>query len=1005
MKAINATSLNLPEILPEKSTAKSAKDGGSKNFKIMDISKDRIVLRETKSDKTFGGGYISESLEKSNYKKPKKEQIKTNEDSQGAFVNNNRFDRLSRQVVVLDSKDIQQLESDGKLIEQMNPDELRSSIDNLLTEKSSGKNVDNLTEGEELSTDTGEEINNFEDANDYGVWFDSIVDKMMNDIAKLLNIPFSGGGADIVDLAAKKYLVENDMPLTVGNIYKALHCGSNLEKTSISDEDFGQLREQVENIINDAGLEINDDNVEKARWLIDNDIPLDLDKLNRLEMVNNINDLKTEDLVEPVLYAIKDGIDVNEIDLSFTMDRFESIENEVSAVTDDAIGYAVDNMQVISISTLSFAQRNIVANVTNVQNVSYINENNQEKVSNIHIQLDEIRLMMSYDACAKMSYNGVDIRTQSISSLVEQLKDISDMKELSSEDIKLNSQVNEAVSIIKQSSVSIVAKTVSVQDTITLRQLHTEAVDVNKAEYYETLMTKPRKDMGDSINKAFSNIKDILEDVGLEDTAINQRAVRILAYNSMHIDKSSIENIKHYDMKVTSVIEKMTPRNVVTMIKDNINPYEMKIDDLSMELSKPQYEKESYDDNYGKFLWELDNNKELSAEERESFVGIFRLVNAVKKSDGAVIGAAVNADMELTLSNLLTNYRSRKAEGMDINIDDNSVIKEQVVVDEKSISYQINRAFAERISDNISPEALKTLKDERPDFMDMNIELVSELLVDYSEENEKTKKEYQTRKLEDIRQTLSEIKDEDTVLSKLGLDCTINNLAAVLNLENDGSFFGRKKNKNNISYINDDEDREALSDIADNITDNIVDKNSILELYNSIDFILKNCEAKPLNSEQFKELTMAKNCIAFSRGIARNNHYTLPMMIDEDIVNINLTVVDNGNKNSQVQVSAAFEKIGTVKATLSVNDSDIKGFVVCETRKVADFIKEHEGVIRNNVGNYGMNVNHMDYMVLKEVNSMFDTFDESKGNDNRALYDVAKALIVSMKEMEEEYEN
>ena len=252
---------------------------------------------------------------------------------------------------------------------------------------------------------------------------------------------------------------------------------------------------------------------------------------------------------------------------------------------------------------------------------------------------------------------------------------------------------------------------------------------------------------------------------------------------------------------------------------------------------------------------------------------------------------------------------------------------------------------------------------------------------------------------------VSEIKDEDTILSKFGLDCTINNLAAVLNLENDGSFFGRKKNKNNISYINDDEDREALSDIADNITDNIVDKNSILELYNSIDFILKNCEAKPLNSEQFKELTMAKNCIAFSRGIARNNHYTLPMMIDEDIVNINLTVVDNGNKNSQVQVSAAFEKIGTVKATLSVNDSDIKGFVVCETRKVADFIKEHEGVIRNNVGNCGMSVNHMDYMVLKEVNSMFDTFDESKGNDNRALYDVAKALIVSMKEMEEEYEN
>lgn len=47
-------------------------------------------------------------------------------------------------------------------------------------------------------------------------------------------------------------------------------------------------------------------------------------------------------------------------------------------------------------------------------------------------------------------------------------------------------------------------------------------------ERYETLMTAPRSDLGDSIRKAFSNVDDILTDMSLDKTRENQRAVRIL---------------------------------------------------------------------------------------------------------------------------------------------------------------------------------------------------------------------------------------------------------------------------------------------------------------------------------------------------------------------------------------------------------------------------------------------------------------------------------------------
>ena len=65
--------------------------------------------------------------------------------------------------------------------------------------------------------------------------------------------------------------------------------------------------------------------------------------------------------------------------------------------------------------------------------------------------------------------------------------------------------------------------------------------ELDKAgERYETLMTQPRRDLGDSIQKAFSNTEDILKDLGLSANEANKRAVRILAYNSLAITEESV---------------------------------------------------------------------------------------------------------------------------------------------------------------------------------------------------------------------------------------------------------------------------------------------------------------------------------------------------------------------------------------------------------------------------------------------------------------------------------
>ena len=61
-------------------------------------------------------------------------------------------------------------------------------------------------------------------------------------------------------------------------------------------------------------------------------------------------------------------------------------------------------------------------------------------------------------------------------------------------------------------------------------------------------------------------------------------------------------------------------------------------------------------------------------EARDAFIGIYRLLYQIEKSDGAAIGAAVNSGRTLTLSNLLTEARTRRNAGIDASVDDSSLV-------------------------------------------------------------------------------------------------------------------------------------------------------------------------------------------------------------------------------------------------------------------------------------------------------------------------------------------
>ena len=125
----------------------------------------------------------------------------------------------------------------------------------------------------------------------------------------------------------------------------------------------------------------------------------------------------------------------------------------------------------------------------------------------------------------------------------------------------------------------------SVSVSYTLTQVHTygaaRAKEYEKAgQSYETMMTEPRKDMGDFIQKAFRNVDDILESMNLETSEMNRRAVRILGYNSLEITQENVGQVREKDELLGRILREMKPGRVLNMIRDGINPLSMSLEEL-----------------------------------------------------------------------------------------------------------------------------------------------------------------------------------------------------------------------------------------------------------------------------------------------------------------------------------------------------------------------------------------------------------------------------------------
>ncbi len=780
-----------------------------------------------------------------------------------------------------------------------------------------------------------------------------------------------------------EYLLKNELEPTIENVYVgSFSQGSYAQQTNtITEEDMDSLMPQIDNLIKEANLPLDDNRREAAKWMLEREIPVTPENLKYLnELKTNEPELSVEKVVERMTDSVSEGKRPQEAYVlpGYSMkDMAESAYETVNSATREQVYEVVDEDLPLTVESLrnkaeTEARTQIIipgdAQPKTAENISApisyeIPEDTSKEQAHAMRVLEETRLIMTKEANLSLLKQGFSIDTSELTEVVDKLRDFENsfyIANLSPKDevvdeseltvkIDIFNETNTKTSELSEMPAVLLGKVPVIRDA-TLNDLHRQGVGLKKlfedaGERYETMRTEVRRDLGDSIQKAFRNVDDILEDLGMEATEQNRRAVRILSYNEQAITTDSVKLMKAGDELVTRTIKSLTPGVVAKMIQNGENPLNLSMQELKDKAQeiKAASASDSPEEKFSRFLFKAQQQGEFSQEERDAFVGVYRLIYQVEKTDGAVIGQLIAQGADITLKNLMGAVRTRKHENREYAVDDNFGFAE---FDRSSLSIteQIEMAFeTNRMRDAgelATPQKLAAIGEDS--YLEMTPDRFADALENMSEDIREMQldRDYDKLKrteLENAVKTESRIYE---LLSEYDIPQSPANLEAFSRMLSDrnGMFRrlfapDRRRDENRTAPEN-----ELINSIADEFLDALSDpeelQNASQRLRNTAENMMENMLTdEPSSTLDIRALRMSVKQISLAGDMGRRSEtYSIPVVIDDQVGNMTLKVIRGSSaEQGQVDMSVETESLGAIRATFKVEADQIAGRITAST--------------------------------------------------------------------------
>lgn len=776
-----------------------------------------------------------------------------------------------------------------------------------------------------------------------------------------------------LDDGAVKYLIDNQLEPTVQNIYFARHSAS-AGYMPAEQQDISSFLPQVKNVIASAGLEVNDDTIATSKWMLENDIPLTKENLTYAQALRQ-TELTTsaENVAALAAEAVSEGKSAQDAVILSGYTWMEQAQNAVDTVenaTDEDLVYIVEKGLPLTLDSLREAAANRVSEST-VQDADGNYTQKGQQLLTARRQLEEIRLAMTAEANYRLLKQGISIDTEPLVKLVEQLKDqeneyyrnllMSEGVDATKEQVELFGEVDKKVTDMRYVPAYVLG--MKDADVSTINGVHEAGTELKTSfekasRQYETLMTAPRADLGDSIQKAFRNVDDILNDLGMELTDENRRAVRILGYNSIDITQDSVLTMKAADEEVQRVFKNMTPAVVTQMIKRGINPLEMDFTSLNQEAESIKSEELGGEDNrkFSEYLWKMEQNHEISEEERSSYIGIYRLIRQVENTDGAAIGALIQQGAPLTMKNLLTAVRSEKRSSkMDYSVDYNfegvsGTSKGSSITDQIEAAYQNN--CLKDASELLTPERAKVLFEQDMEWENMTPEELKAVLTQAGEQADESSinADYAKEQLVQLEQAANADESIYRILDKYDIPNTVSNVLAMESMLNQRNqmfrkIFGSSTADHNGDDQVDAEDLEAIKqELLEEFGEAVSEPADMAVAQEKLGELAENVMKTMINSDHVtsldvRDMKMLSAQLSVNSILAKEEQYAVPVMVNDELMNVSVKIVRGVDKKGIVDIMMESELRGKIAATFQAKEDGIHGLIATDSEETAELFK------------------------------------------------------------------
>lgn len=823
-----------------------------------------------------------------------------------------------------------------------------------------------------------------------------------------------------IEDAAKEYLLKNGWEPTIKNLYLAAHSG--IASRPQQGIDFAGIEKQMQQIITSAGLEVNEATVDSCKWLITKNIPLTVSNLKYLEGLNNLSEqivskgedsLNMDYVLNRIVESVKDGkrpMDALLLDGFSYEDKAQVAMDVITEAQDADLIYCESQQMNLTVENLQIA----IANRGKQPNTAESDIN----LVKARRQLEETRLAMTLEANYALLKRGIAIDTKPLEQLVENLKGIEEQYykdlltssgiEASEENVNVLETTTKVVEELKYQPAYLLDFHTT-EDTLT--QVHTKGSALKTSmdaalERYETLWTAPRRDMGDSIQKAFANVDDILLDLGLEANELNQRAVRILAYNQTEITVSNITQIKNVDMEMQKLFRNLTPSVTMELIRSGQNPLDMEIEALNEVVENIQSEMgNKEEERFSKYLWKLERNHEISEEERDSYIGIYRLISQVEQTDGAAIGALLNQGSDITMRNILTAMRSAK-KSMDYSVSDNF---EGVEAKAKGprIDAQIMAAYqtncVKEAGDLLSPEKLTQMEEWEAMTPEQFLEALKNTA---QEQSQVAEQQYYEQMVQEYNAVLEASDDVYAYLEKYDMKNSANNVLAISRLlENPSNVFEVlfSEEGKSASY------KEAIADMKELVMQRfgeaVKTPEEMAQAQETLAEVAERTmqamiiENETISVKDLKDLRLMNQQLFLCKEKAKEESFLVPVQTGDTVTGVSLKIVRGKENKGLVDIFFRGALMEKVAASFEAKENGISGVIATTDEETRRILADNLGLLVEKINenaNESMDVSVALVEDLSmwqfEKNTLSEAGEKSEVQTKR-LYNIAESFI------------